>query len=125
MVNPVFGIVLDERTAVFVGIIIFGALMIAGMCKIYIKAGQPWWAVVIPLYCFYVALKIGCKSGWWLLLVIIPIISPIGLPIILMIIAHGISNRFHKGTGFTLGLIFLPFIFYPILGFGDAVYEKY
>jgi hypothetical protein len=94
--------------------------MIVSTCKIYIKAGQPWWACAIPVYGFYIALKIGCKSSWWLL---IPII-PIGLPILLMIIAHGLSKRFHKGTGFTLGLIFLPFIFYPILGFGDAVYEK-
>ena len=39
-----------------------------------------------------------------------------------MLISIGIANRFGKGTGFGLGLAFLGFIFYPILGFGDAEY---
>jgi hypothetical protein len=34
-----------------------------------------------------------------------------------------ISKKFGKDVGFTLGLIFLSFIFWPILGFGDAKYE--
>ena len=33
-----------------------------------------------------------------------------------------LSKSFGKDVGFTLGLIFLPFIFYPILGFGSAQY---
>ncbi len=35
----------------------------------------------------------------------------------------GVATNFGKGAGFTLGLIFLPYIFYPILGFGGAVYQ--
>ena len=31
-----------------------------------------------------------------------------------------IAKSFGKGTGFGIGLVFLGFIFYPILGFGDA-----
>jgi hypothetical protein len=34
-----------------------------------------------------------------------------------------ISKSFGKGVGFTIGLIFLSFIFWPILGFGDAQYQ--
>ena len=33
-----------------------------------------------------------------------------------------ISNNFDKGFGMSLGLIFLPFVFYPVLGFGKARY---
>jgi hypothetical protein len=33
-----------------------------------------------------------------------------------------LSKSFGKDVGFTLGLIFLSFIFYPILGFGGARY---
>ena len=33
-----------------------------------------------------------------------------------------LSKSFGKDVGFTLGMIFLSFIFYPILGFGDAEY---
>jgi hypothetical protein len=28
-----------------------------------------------------------------------------------------------KGTGFGIGLLLLPFIFFPILGFGSAQYQ--
>jgi hypothetical protein len=33
-----------------------------------------------------------------------------------------VATSFGKDTGFGIGLIFLGFIFYPILGFGDAKY---
>jgi hypothetical protein len=33
-----------------------------------------------------------------------------------------LAKSFRQGTGFAIGLIFLPFIFIPILGFGDASY---
>lgn len=39
---------------------------------------------------------------------------------ILTIVA--VCERFGKGVGFALGLILLPFIFYPFLGFGSAQY---
>ena len=32
------------------------------------------------------------------------------------------AEKFGKGGGFVVGLIFLPFVFWPILGFGDAKY---
>jgi hypothetical protein len=34
-----------------------------------------------------------------------------------------VSKSFGKDEGYTLGLIFLPFVFWPILGFGDAKYQ--
>jgi hypothetical protein len=34
-----------------------------------------------------------------------------------------LSKSFGKSEGFTVGLILLPFIFYPILGLGDAQYS--
>lgn len=35
---------------------------------------------------------------------------------------HQLSKSFVKDVGFTLGLFFLGFIFFPILGFGSAKY---
>ena len=43
--------------------------------------------------------------------------------IVAIIVSISIANRFGKGTGFGLGLMFLGFIFYPILGFGDDRYQ--
>ena len=34
-----------------------------------------------------------------------------------------LAKAFGKGTGFALGMVFLGFIFMPMLAFGDAQYE--
>jgi hypothetical protein len=34
-----------------------------------------------------------------------------------------LAKSFGKGALFTLGLVFLPFIFFPVLAFGDAEYK--
>lgn len=94
-------------------------VMIAAMWKIFEKAGQPGWAAIVPIYNLYILLKIAGRPGWWLLLYFVPIVSII----IAIIVAIDIAKRFGKGTGFALGLVFLPFIFYPILAWGDAQYS--
>jgi len=92
--------------------------VIAGIWKAFVKAGQPGWAAIIPFYNLYIMLKIGGKPGWWLLMFIIPIANIVCL----IWINNMISKSFGKDEGFTAGLIFLGFIFWPILGFGDAKY---
>lgn len=86
--------------------------------KIYEKAGKPGWAILIPIYRAIVFLEIIEKPWWWLLLFLIP-----GINVIFLIWSVNLlSVKFGKGVGFTLGLIFLAFIFVPILAFGDAKY---
>jgi uncharacterized membrane protein YhaH (DUF805 family) len=61
----------------------------------------------------------GWSAGWWLLLLLIPFVNFI----IAIILSIDISKRFGKGVGFAIGMILLPFIFWPILGFGSAQYQ--
>ncbi len=93
-------------------------LMIVSQWKIYEKAGQPGWASIIPFYNIYILLKIVGKPGWWLILLFIPLVNIV----IGIWITNLLSKSFGKDVGFTLGLIFLSVIFYPILAFGDAQY---
>lgn len=93
-------------------------LTIVAMWKLFAKAGQPGWAVIVPIYNIVVMLKIVGKPLWWIILMFIPIANII----VGLILTHNIAKVFGKDIGFTLGLIFLPFIFYPILAFGKAVY---
>lgn len=44
--------------------------------------------------------------------------------VILIIVLNELSKSFGKGSGFTVGLIFLSFIFIPILAFGSAQYTR-
>ena len=87
--------------------------------RIYEKAGQPGWACLIPVYSLVVLLRIVKKPTWWIILIFfVPIVNII----ILIKIIHQLSKKFGYGVGFTLGLIFLGFIFFPILAFGSAKY---
>jgi predicted Na+-dependent transporter len=92
---------------------------IVAFWKVFEKAGQPGWAVLVPFYNGYVILKIAGKPGWWLLLYLIPLVNFV-IAILVMI---DFAKAFGKGTGFALGLVFLSGIFIPILGFGDATYR--
>ena len=98
----------------------FLILWIAGLWKIFEKAGHPGWAAIIPIYNMYIITKIAGKEWWWLLLLLIPIVN-IVIAIILYI---AVSEKFGKGAGFAVGLVFLPFIFAMIVGFGDAEYKE-
>ena len=91
-------------------------LIIVALWKVYEKAGKPGWAAIIPIYNIWVLLEIIKKPWWWLLLLLIPIVNIV----ILIIMIQNLSLKFGKGVGFTIGMILLPFIFIPILGFGDA-----
>ena len=101
--------------------LVFAIFVIAGIWKVFEKAGEPGWASIIPIYNAIVMLKVARKPGWWFLLLLIPGVNII----IAIIVAIEMAKNFGKGTGFGLGLAFLGFIFYPMLGFGDARYMPY
>ena len=92
--------------------------LVASLWKVFTKAGRPGWGSLIPIYNTYLMLKIAGKPGWWLILFFIPLVNLI-IGIIMML---GIAENFGKGAGFAVGLILIPIVFIPILGFGDARY---
>lgn len=99
--------------------LIIGLLMIIAMWKIYTKAGKPGWAVIIPIYNAIVLLEIVDKPLWWIILMLIPLVNVI----ISIIVTVELAKKFGQSVGFAIGLILLPIIFYPILGFGGAKYS--
>lgn len=93
--------------------------VIAGGWKMFVKAGQPGWAVLVPFYNAYIVCKIVGRPDWWFLLLLIPIVGAIfGI-----ILAIDLAKSFGKDVGYALGIIFLGFIFIPMLGFGKAQYQ--
>ncbi len=97
----------------------FALFMIVSYWKVFEKAGQPGWGVLIPIYNILLLLKIAGKPGWWILLYLIPLVNIV----IGIIVCIDIAKNFGKDAGFGIGLAFLGIIFYPILAFGSAQYQ--
>ncbi|MCK5051370.1 MAG: signal peptidase I [Candidatus Cloacimonetes bacterium] len=98
----------------------FVAFMIIVMWKIFVKAGKPGWGCIVPIYNIILQLEIAGRPLWWIFLMFIPIVNFI----IAIIITLDIAKAFGKGTGFGVGMILLPIIFYPILAFDSSEYQE-
>jgi hypothetical protein len=92
---------------------------IAGMWKVFEKAGQPGWAAIVPIYNLFILLQIVNKPIWWIALLLIPLVNIV----ILIMVSIALAEKFGKGGGFAVGMVFLPFVFYPMLGFGDERFQ--
>ena len=103
-------------TLIYLAIVV---LVIASMWRVFTKAGKPGWAAIVPIYNTIVLLEIVGKPTWWIILLLIPFVNII----VLLIVINELSKSFGRGVGTTLGLIFLGFIFWPILAFGSAQYQ--
>jgi len=99
----------------YLGIIV---LMIASMWKLFVKAGEPGWAAIVPIYNIIVMLKITGKPIWMILFFFLPFLNLVGA----IILCLGIAERFGKSALYGIGLLFLGFIFFPMLAFSDAQY---
>ncbi len=93
--------------------------VLAGVWKVFTKAGQPGWGVLVPIYNAYLMTRIAQRPAWWLILMFVPVVNIIAA----VVLSMDIAKHFGKGVGFGVGLAFLGPIFYPILGFGCAQYD--
>lgn len=95
-------------------------LMLTSFWSIFSKAGRPGWLSLIPVVNLYNLIKIAGRPGWWILLFLVPVVNFI----IAIMVTINVANKFGKSTLFGVGMIFLPFVFYPVLAFSDARYEQ-
>jgi hypothetical protein len=94
-------------------------VFIIGLWKVFVKAGHPGWAVLIPIYNIYILMKIAGRPGWWLLLYLIPIVNIV----IGIVVAIDIAKAFGQSAAWGVILLFLlSGIGYLILGFGNYRY---
>ncbi len=119
-------------------------LFIATNWKIFSKAGKPGWGALIPFYNTYIMSDIAFGNlsyfiavmvSWGVSLTggfsgssILTNIAGLASLVLYVIYCVKISKAFGKSGGFAVGLVLLPFIFFPILGFGSAEYigpQKY
>lgn len=94
------------------------AVWVIGMWKVFEKAGKPGWAAIIPIYNFIILIEIVGKPMIWVLWLILPCVNFV----FIIWLYNLVSKSFGKSEGFTVGMVLFPYIFWPILGFGDAKY---
>ena len=100
----------------WVGVVLF---FVIAAWKVFTKAGQPGWGILVPFYNAYLWIKIAGKPGWWLLLYLIPVVNIV----IGIIVTLEVGKAFGKSTAFSIFLLIIfSFIGIPILGYGQAVY---
>ncbi len=113
----------------FAFLIMFGWIIVpvgVAVAKTFSKAGQPGWAVLIPIYNVIILLRIAGLPWYWVFTPLVAIIPTPGWSACLVWVVwvhHRISTRFGQGGGFTVGLILLSPIFWLILGFGSSKYN--
>lgn len=61
-------------------------------------------------------MEIVKKPVWWFLLLCVPIVNIYAA----IVVYNRLARSFGKDIGYTLGLLFLPVIFMPMLAFGSA-----
>lgn len=138
-------IVLPIAAALAAGLAV---LMLIARWNIFVKAGADGWKALIPICHLHTQLKFTWRPRllcWYYLLPLIiagtlwvwfwPEIGPwlwgTNLALLVSVVAlvylqiklrYKLARSFGRGGGFTLGLLFLPLIFLPVLAFGRARY---
>jgi F0F1-type ATP synthase membrane subunit a len=90
-------------------------LLIIAMWKVFERAGEPGWAALVPIYNLYILTRVAQISGWWILAAFIPLVNIL----FCFTTSINVAKRFNRGTLFGVGVALLPFIFYPMLAWGD------
>jgi hypothetical protein len=99
--------------------LVFVIILIVAMWIIFEKAGKHGWAAIVPVYNSIILLEIIKKPTWWVILFFIPLVNIV----VSIIVTYHLALAFGKSAGFAFGMMFLPFIFYPILAFGKSNYN--
>lgn len=94
-------------------------IIMMGGNKLFDKAQKGGNSAFIPVINLFVMLEIADVSTFLGILLFIPGINIL----ILMLMSYKVGVVFEKSAGFILGLIFLPFIFYPLLFRSDLKYK--
>ena len=119
--------------AISVIIVICAVVILVAQIMMFKKGKKPGWAAIVPFYNQVVQCQMVGVSPWWVLIVFVggmlSSIPTVGNLISLAVSVYfmillGVSTAraFGKDDSFAVGLILLPIVFYPILGFGKAEY---
>jgi len=92
---------------------------LVGLAMVFQKADEPWLYAIIPIINMITLIRIAGQPWWVILALLIPFVNIYAY----WMIVSGLGDGFSKGLGFKIGLMFLPPIFMPWLGFDKSSYR--
>lgn len=129
------GIFLASMCVAVIGFAI-AVFTIVGLWKMFVKAGQPGWAAIVPVYNLYILVQIlGLPMQWFYYPVILTVVGMV-LPFIAFL--TGLATlvlsfftvrqilRTYGQSDDTINVVislFLPFVMTYRVGFGSALYQ--
>ncbi len=122
-----FGVTLDTMEfilrfyIIFIMIsMLFSLIFTAFGIKLYKKANKKASEALIPIYNLFILIQITELPIYYFLLFLFPILN-----IFLIIkISYKLYKLFNTSFPFLLGMIFLPYVFIPLLSYGKYKYKR-
>lgn len=102
------------------GVLFIGFLYICSVWRVYEKAGKKGWYCIIPIWSQLQEADMSFNCCWLGLLFYIPACNAIYY----LIYNYSIACRFGKSSDFAVGNAILPFVFMPLIAFGNCEYRK-
>lgn len=111
--------------SIFIALIV--AFVIVVRWKMFVKAGKPGWAAIVPIYGDIVLLDIIGYNWYYIFVTCLSFVPVVGsLVVLLFEISKNIklAKSFNKEVGFGIGLTFLNPIFVAIIAFDNSIIYK-
>lgn len=118
MTEDAVGGMMAYMTGMWFFAMIMSVFFVVVYWKLFVKAGEPGWASLVPFYSNYVLYKMAFGNGWLFLLSFVPIANIV----MAIMLPFKLAKAFGKSGAFGAGLLFLSVVFYPVLAFGSAEY---
>ena len=139
--NPMLSILL-----LLLFILMFPLPVALGLSKLFKKAGVAGWKGFVPIYNLLIMLRLSGRPGWWAWVIccnylfvflwtllqgdmnadiykVIYFSLSILSFVFLVRAFNTLALSYGKDSSFTIGLVLLPFVFFPVLGYGKSRYE--
>ena len=94
-------------------------LFVLPWCGVFHRAGKPWWVALIPVINALVVMRIAGRPLWWVFLLLVPLL---GIAV-WAVLCLDVAESFGHGLPYTIGLVFVPFVFCVLLWLGPQPYE--
>ena len=94
-------------------------MIIVGEWKLFEKAGEAGWKILIPFYNVYTYFRIAGRNGWGFLLLFIPLVNIV----VILMVSMDMAEHFGKSGAYGIFFLWLlAFVGALDIGFGDAKY---